>query len=370
MPASLGVVNSQHHSAAAGASSCGLLKWCYSAVKFAALPIHRGGAEVAIFTNNASATAAECAQPGVRVSGFDPELAADIETWHAAQRLIKPRKRGLTKLSFVMSTLYKWEILRHVEYRALFFSDVDVDFFLPHGGAPPPAGSPAYRALAAAWSDGDDGLYGRFLRDRRLKLVGSGDDKAPINTAVMVLKPDLDAYALGRAALRTRRFNVSTGWNASGAPKATLPFVMPRFGGGTFHLTGVRSWFANTWNYVCGDGDQGLFAHVFLVLLRGETFAMASDSRNASATTYHVSHFFGGYKPWRSLNRCRAYFDFMNASDFRHAETACVRALDEKRRCLLDGLSRAECERCRRKRQKSTCQMKAECPRGIGWRVF
>ena len=55
MPASLGVVNSQHHSAAAGASSCGLLKWCYSAVKFAALPIHRGGAEVAIFTNNASA---------------------------------------------------------------------------------------------------------------------------------------------------------------------------------------------------------------------------------------------------------------------------------------------------------------------------
>ena len=121
---------------------------------------------------------------------------------------------------------------------------------------------------------------------------------------------------------------------------------------------------------MCGDGDQGLFAHVFLVLLRGETFAMASDSRNASATTYHVSHFFGGYKPWRSLNRCRAYFDFMNASDFRHAETACVRALDEKRRCLLDGLSRAECERCRRKRQKSTCQMKAECPRGIGWRVF
>ena len=97
---------------------------------------------------------------------------------------------------------------------------------------------------------------------------------------------------------------------------------------------------------------------------------MASDSRNASATTYHVSHFFGGYKPWRSLNRCRAYFDFMNASDFRHAETACVRALDEKRRCLLDGLSRAECERCRRKRQKSTCQMKPECPRGIGWRVF
>ena len=158
---------------------------------------------------------------------------------------------------------------------------------------------------------------------------------------------------------------MSTGWNASGPPKATLPFAMPRFGGGTFHLTGVRSWFANTWNYVCGDGDQGLFAHVFLVLLRGETFAMASDSRNASATTYHVSHFFGGYKPWRSLNRCRAYFDFMNASDFRHAETACVRALDEKRRCLLDGLEPRRV-RCRRKRQKSTCQMKAECPRGIG----
>ena len=83
MPASLGVVNSQHHSAAAGASSCGLLKWCYSAVKFAALPIHRDGAEVAIFTNNASATATESS---VRMAPVPPIIATRDPTTSLARR--------------------------------------------------------------------------------------------------------------------------------------------------------------------------------------------------------------------------------------------------------------------------------------------
>ena len=38
-------------------------------------------------------------------------------------------------------------------------------------------------------------------------------------------------------------------------------------------LRGTRMWRRNTWNVVCGDTDQGLFAHVFVVLLQGRTLA-------------------------------------------------------------------------------------------------
>ena len=122
------------------------------------------------------------------------------------------------------------------------------------------------------------------------------------------------------------------------------------------------------WDVVCGDGDQGLFVHVLLVLRRGATFAYpVRDAR------WRVNHFFALHKPWGKKTRCLEYFDFMrdatwlsdgrNENDTRR-HSHCLRKLEEKRGCLEAGgmasavERQAMCAACMKNGQKNTCPMR------------
>lgn len=67
----------------------------------------------------------------------------------------------------------------------------------------------------------------------------------------------------------------------------------------------------------------------------------------------------GGKKPWRTKNRCGLYFAFMNASGFSHPPTQCLATLEAKRRCLVPGLSKAQCAQCKKRGQKNSCTWKS-----------
>jgi hypothetical protein len=119
------------------------------------------------------------------------------------------------------------------------------------------------------------------------------------------------------------------------------------------------------WDVVCGDGDQGLFVYVFLVLLRGRTFAYPVRD-----PAFRVHHFYALHKPWGKKTRCLEYYRFMRSDAFLTdgrslADPArrshCLRKLDEKRGCLEASelpysTQRDElCRTCTRNGQKHTC---------------
>ena len=81
-----------------------------------------------------------------------------------------------------------------------------------------------------------------------------------------------------------------TGFNLSGRPRSTLP-IREMARADVKRLRDSRMYRMNTWDVVCGDADQGLFVHVFLVLLRGAGFAY--PVRDAS---FRVHHFFALHK--------------------------------------------------------------------------
>lgn len=356
-------------------SACGLVKWCYSAAALARLPSLQGKAEVVIFSNAPEADLDMC-QPSPRLIGIRPELEADLVAWGRARSNATGRsKKYLKALDFGLANLYKWEAFRHTEYSSILLTDTDVDFFTFSAGLLPRADSDAGTTLRYAW----EVLFPRFLASST-QLVATGDSHGPINAAVLLLKPSLRVYELGRAALQSRRWSPEAGFNESGPPSKVFPRLPS--GGLHYRMRQTRMWHADTWNVITGDGDQGLLVHVFLVALRGETFQFASPLNrrrpNASSTTWTVQHFFWGHKPWRAKTRCAAYFDFMANDDFAHRlkppVTGCLAVLDEKRRCLEPGLSPAthpeRCQECKRLGQKSTCTMPPACPSDAWIRVF
>jgi len=178
----------------------------------------------------------------------------------------------------------------------------------------------------------------------------------------MLLRPSDSIYQLGLGVLRTLRFNYTHGFNVTGRPLDVLPIslldehIAPR---DAWRIRDGSMIHRNAWDVVCGDADQGLFIHVFLVLLRGKTFAF--PLREPSFTLHH---FYGPNKPWAKKVRCLKYFDFLKDEAFvqRRAgapSTRCMRKLQEKVRCLTAGsiVDRARrwgvCKQCRRDGQKT-----------------
>lgn len=272
----------------AGSAGCGIVKWCFSATTFAESPLLRGGASVVVLTNNASWVRGECRSPQVRIISPDPQLELVVRGWSASRppRLAQRRSRP-----FRPDTLMKWQLFALTDYNAILYTDVDVDLFLQTSGRPPPplftsaSGAPSGATFIAAWTRG----FEAFLRSST-DLIALRDPHVPINTAAMLLRPSQHAYALGLATLQTRRFNFTHGFNLTGRPRDVLPLQTLPYATAK-RLRDNTMARRNTWDVVCGDSDQGLFVHVFLVLLRGETFA--APERDSG---FAFNHFFGWHK--------------------------------------------------------------------------
>jgi len=255
--------------------------------------------------------------------------------------------------------------------------------------------------------------YPRFL-DSEAELLASSDAHVPINGAVLLIKPSEKLFALGRHVLQTLQWDPAHGFNHSGAPRMSLAPAasnsqvdMPRMfahrDGLNFRITRTGLWKRDHWNTVDGDSDQGLLAHVFLVMLQGRTFRFASplDRLNTSNSkpTMTVHHFYSGHKPWKRTARCAAYFNFLAQPDFVMPPTPspCVQRLLQKRACVVGPLDAAGCRACEHERQKTawtcgppgfkfgkgcsactrkalgaecTCEMRPRCPDDVWWRVL
>lgn len=362
-------------------AGCGIVKWCFSARAFATSALFPpGAADVIVLTNNETWARDECRTPGVKFIAADPTLEALVRAWGESQ----PWPGASLKRSRPPRpvTLMKWQLFRLYNYRAVFYHDVDVDLFLQSNGKPPPAASAAFATLATAWTRG----YEAFLRSGS-HLLALRDTHIAINTGTMLLRPSHQVYAIGISALTARRFNFSHGFDLVGRPRAVLP-VASMARADAKRLRDSRMYRMNTWDVVCGDGDQGLFTYVFLVVLRGRSFAYPVRDGGM-----RVHHFYALHKPWGKKTRCLQYFAFLRDAAFiaagrqphqgqldrrtlplessaslSHAPTPstthCARKLEEKRGCLeASQLSDAQvrsklCAECIRNGQKSSCPMR------------
>ena len=341
--------------------TCGLIKWCYSMHHLVSQPYLQGLAQLIVLTNDGTAVRSLCVpdmQSQLRIISLDPMLNVLIANW--TQML------NLAQLSFswtrqlTLRALFKLQLFRLTEYRAILFTDVDADPFLPSTGRPPTARMKVghrdnkYREMERAWTRS----LGRFLYSPK-QLIASSDWSSPINTGVMLLKPRLSTFDEGVSVLRRGQFHPLFGFDRVGRPREALA-----------HLTREVVWPGimrtnmfrkNDWNFIGGHADQGLFVYLFLVRNGARRFEFprnVSFRKQHNLSTMKIHHFHSGTKPWRRHARCPMYLSFMNHADARptsHKKEFCWRLLTEKFYCLRDGLTTDACRECRRSRQASLC---------------
>ena len=317
-------------------ASCGLVKWCFSSRALALVPGIAGKLDTVVFTNNATLATADCgdASPAVRIDQFPSDLvelatrfaqaagpswvapvkdanssgagSSGGEQWH--RPLSRPTSRRIAR-SYVL----KWHVVSRIEYDAIILTDSDVDLFTEFGGRAP-------HALGLAWWRSLE----RFIADTSVELAAGPDHAAPINTGMLLIRPSLETYALGLRALNSLRWNTTHGFGLSGKLRPRLREAIDRIcarqangshmqeasaigatnadatvadaadgvgleGRRLKHsalpdvthdvcdaLNRSQAMHANTWSFVAGDSDQGLFTHVYLAELRGRTFAVTS----------------------------------------------------------------------------------------------
>ena len=130
---------------------CGLIKWCYASSALARAPFLAGRAEVIVVTNRPDLVREECTSPGVRMVPIAPDLERAVAGWSASRqqthnKTLHPnatsRNKGLQPHGFSMATLIKWQLVGLTEYKAVFFTDVDVAAVLL--AASPSAALPVY----------------------------------------------------------------------------------------------------------------------------------------------------------------------------------------------------------------------------------
>ena len=228
----------------ARAHECGFVKWCYSSTRLLELPAFGGRAETVLWTNAAGEqyVRAECGTLAPRrFVRFRPELEALAAAW--AEAVVPHWRRGrghvqvcrnasgscfdTNRSSFLFKdhlgprrvndvSLLKWQLVAHVEYDAVFFVDLDVDF------AVPAAPAPTHISDAALDGEWRHHLH-RFLASERVSLIAPTDFETPLNTGVMLLKPSAAAYDRGVRALRSMRWNLTHGFEHAGTPCALAP---------------------------------------------------------------------------------------------------------------------------------------------------
>ena len=315
------------------ASYCGILRWCKQVAWQARA--FRPGLPIVIFHNAAeafrrrgrtehqdvrAALQQEC--PDARVVDFDPELFAAAESW--LQRRASDDARASSRCPGYGSTLgplLKWQAVDPRQYASgeqqpvLYLdSDVDAGWYIPSAG---------------------------ILRRHRLgdklaefaaspcRLCASPDHAAPMNAGIMLLKPNASDYREGLDLLRTRSFSRAEGFNRTGslrkALNATLAALGPR---GREELTRTGGYSKDSWDFVCGDSDQGLFTTVYMAR-HARRFCVPKHPRRPV-----VHHFWAGDKPWHDPPSCSRYFDFVAGGAQANA-TPCARYLASKRQKLV-----------------------------------
>jgi hypothetical protein len=308
-------------------SLCGLIKWCADAARLAAeLPplvarelvgAPRWTIDVVLSTNASAVTLrAECSQPNVVIEPLSAALLTTVRTFTArvdrrgARRAYQRRHGGRDKgfklggegqVAEDAAWLSKWAMVGLTRYDLILQLDLDVDLVLPGHGAGRSA-TEHLRRIARAWAE----ELPRFVASGARMLASLGGSE-PVNMGSVWLRPSAALYAEGVAVLERGRFSLDRGFDDAGAPRALLPAALLRARSPLTNRTMADSEMiqSDSWNFVAGASDQGLFVYVFAMRPgagRGPLFALAS---RADSVAYH---YYGRYKPWRPGHpSCPAY---------------------------------------------------------------
>ena len=150
-------------------------------------------------------------------------------------------------------------------------------------------------------------------------IQGTPDHSALVNDGVMLVKPNRAMYEQSMRILNRSSFSMTHGYQRSGLPKVAFPNAVPL-------VRRARGYWDNTWDYVCGAGGQGLFAHLSM-RGSGEQFCVPQD------WLVRVRHFWAGDKPWKMAN-CKRYFEFPVPST-----SLCKRWVEKHKRTAKVGCS-------------------------------
>ena len=124
-----------------------------------------------------------------------------------------------------------------------------------------------------------------------------------------------------------------------GPPRSVLPLKYQSIP----HVRASKMWRDNTWDFMEGDGHQGLLTYVYLVLRQDFCHTFDAPGRGI-----WVRHFWSWPKPWTVLPwnaRCPHYFRGMT-----RLRTPCARLLSQRARGAIETVDQRDqlgnCEKC------------------------
>lgn len=313
---------------------CGLVKWCYNAMRLVSMPWLTGQAEVVVWTNarGQDFVRAECGHRVQRIVEFDGSLSDTVRQWGVATKGVWKAcglrcHLGIRSINDV--ALLKWQLVRHEEYQLIFLTDTDVDIFDGHYVK---SEQEYLMWTRQSWAAGLDALLGssqvRQAKGRTryangTQLVANPDFESPINAGVMLFKPSAATYRRGVDALTSMQWNLTHGFELAGSSCAGLPQKTMM----NFKSNGLRKC---SWNFLGANTDQGLFWYVFGILQHSVVRSRLKE--------YYVKHFWAYFKPWRQTSDfwCRRWYAFLDdASAFgtgaQCSNTRCIRQLSTMR---------------------------------------
>ena len=205
--------------------------------------------------------------------------------------------------------LLKIHLFALLDLDVVLFTDLDVDM------SPP---KPPTETWKRWWHRSMD----IFLRSPA-SVVASPDHEAPINTAVLLIKPSERIYdrALGVFLHQNLSFSAKTGFNKVGTPRELIDsaavvdqrklsllasgFGLTRNRSSSNdeilrRLQRTRAYTRNAWSFAAGAIDQGIFFLLGLVL-EPASVTWAQNGCRCSSRPWMITHYWGPYKPWRPV---------------------------------------------------------------------
>ena len=199
------------------------------------------------------------------------------------------------------------------EYDVVLFSDLDMDLLPWQVRLPGNSGSADEKQRW--WSLSDS--VSAFLKSRAL-LVASPDRGSPINLGFFLARPRRWVYQGGLKLLREATWDESQGFNAVGTPRGLMAGggdaqqqLVAQLAAGSnlsavdvsLSLNRTKMMRTNSWHYIGGNTDQGMFFYYFYLLHSVGTWPSLSRPRHP----YYAEHYWGSPKPWELSGR--GYFE-------------------------------------------------------------
>jgi len=187
--------------------------------------------------------------------------------------------------------LLKWSVFAMTQLDLILYSDIDVDL------------SPAHsHFMHKVWLQSVDA----FLRSPA-QIVTTYDRFSPINLGVFLAKPAPWVHRLALRFMRETSWSADTGFGGAGSPRNLfrkrgrlfsqleaglgINGTTPISGSAPMHLARTAMMQQNTWNFMAGNLDQGMFWHLLY-----HTYGVGTWAQTMSP--WRVDHFWGPGKPW------------------------------------------------------------------------